>query len=247
MKYAVCCLLFAYVPFAHAQALVTGPNDVGPRNFTHAKEVLPRVYSGHENDFYCNCPFQGKEMDLQACGVRPRKQAVRAQRLEWEHVVPAWAIGHQRQCWQTKIDGRMGGRRHCTRSDPDFVRAEGDLVNLVPAVGEINGDRSHYGYGAWTQNPQPMYGQCQTIIDFKQRAIQPRPAVRGEIARIQFYMADTYRLRLSRQDSRLFCAWAHQFPVSQWERLRDSRIVALQGYGNRYVQQPDAIKQRCRS
>lgn len=89
-----------------------------------------------------------------------------------------------------------------------------------------------------------LYGTCQTVVDFKQRAIQPRPAVRGEIARIQFYMADTYRLRLSRQ-SRLFCAWARQFPVSDWERLRDQRITALQGHGNPYVQTPAIIAQRC--
>lgn len=247
MKYVAVLVLSAIAPLACAEALVSGPDRIGPRNFAQAKKVLHHVYSGYEKDFYCDCPFKGKNMDLQACGVHPRKQPQRAQRLEWEHVVPAWAIGHQRQCWQTRIEGRLGGRQHCTRHDPDFVRAEGDLVNLVPSVGEINGDRSHYGYSVWTQNPEPMYGQCQTIVDFKQRAIQPRPVVRGEIARIQFYMADTYQLRLSRQETRLFCAWAKQFPVSDWERLRNRRIVALQGYGNPYVQQPDAVKQRCPS
>ena len=247
MKYAVRVLLCLLPTFAYANELVSRPNDVGPRNFNHAKKVLPRVYADRESDFYCACPYRGKEMNLQACGVKPRKQAARAQRLEWEHVVPAWTIGHQRICWQTKINGKTGGRRHCARTDPEFLRAEGDLVNLVPAVGEINGDRSNYGYSVWTNTPAPMYGQCQTIVDFQSRAIQPRPAIRGEIARIQFYMADMYRLRLSRQESRLFCAWAKQFPISPWEKLRDSRIVALQGNGNPYVQQADTIKRRCPS
>jgi len=247
MKYAVCFSLLFAACSAHANTLVSHPNEVGPRNFTRAKQVLPRVYDGREKDFYCACPYQGKKMDLQACGVTPRKQVERAERLEWEHVVAAWTIGHQRQCWQTKIDGKLGGRRHCARTDPEFVRAEGDLVNLVPAVGEINGDRSNYGFSVWTQKPEPMYGQCQTVVDFKLRAIQPRPAVRGEIARIHFYMADTYQLRLSRQDVRLFCAWAKQFPVSDWERLRDERITAMQGYGNPYVQQPAVMARRCPS
>lgn len=245
MKYAVCFLLAMAASAVHADTLVTRKQDVGPRNFSRAKQVLPQVYAGHEKDFYCGCPYEGKRMNLQACNVTPRKQATRAERLEWEHVVPAWAIGHQRQCWQTRIDGKLGGRQHCSRHDPDFVRAEGDLVNLVPSVGEINGDRSHYGFNAWTSRPTPMYGTCETVVDFKQRAIQPRPAVRGEIARIQFYMADTYQLRLSRQESRLFCAWARQFPVSDWERLRDQRITALQGHGNPYVQTPVVIAQRC--
>ncbi|EGH19336.1 endonuclease I, partial [Pseudomonas savastanoi pv. glycinea str. race 4] len=34
------------------------------------------------------------------CGYVPRKSAKRASRIEWEHIVPAWQIGHLRQCWQ---------------------------------------------------------------------------------------------------------------------------------------------------
>jgi len=233
-------------PVAYAtDGLVSRPTEVGPRSFSNAKKVMPRVYAGHERDIYCGCPYSGKTMDLDACGYVPRKQAARAARLEWEHVVPAWSIGHQRQCWQAKVDGRQGGRKHCTRTDPEFRRAEGDLVNLVPSVGEVNGDRSHFGFSVWQHRPEPIYGQCETVVDFKRRAVQPRAFVRGEIARIQLYMSQTYQMRLSRQDLRLFCAWARQHPVSDWERLRDRRIVALQGHGNRYVSEPGAVDERC--
>jgi endonuclease I len=43
----------------------------------------------------------------------------RAARIEWEHIVPAWQIGHQRQCWQE------GGRKNCTRNDEVFKRRSG--------------------------------------------------------------------------------------------------------------------------
>lgn len=246
MKRAALLLLCAFaVPAGAQEDLVNRPTEVGHRNFSKAKSVLPRVYAGNEKDFYCGCPYTGKEMDLDACGYVPRKQPARAARLEWEHVVPAWAIGHQRQCWQEQVDGKPGGRRHCTKADSLFQQAEGDLVNLVPSVGEVNGDRSNYGFSVWTQASTGMYGQCQTEVDFKRRAIQPRAAVRGEIARIQFYMADTYKLRLSRQDTQLFCAWARQYPVSDWERVRESRIQALQGRGNIYVADPKALQKHC--
>lgn len=44
-------------------------------------------------------------VDLASCGYQVRKQQNRAQRIEWEHIVPAWVFGHQRQCWQN------GGRK----------------------------------------------------------------------------------------------------------------------------------------
>ncbi|NHQ87999.1 endonuclease [Iodobacter sp. HSC-16F04] len=209
--------------------LVTGRTATGQRDFNRAKQVLPDVFRGMESDFYCGCAYKGKEMDLASCGYTPRKSETRASRLEWEHVVPAWVLGHQRQCWQN------GGRKNCSDNDPQFKSAEGNLVNLVPSVGEVNGDRSNFAYSAWTRNPEPMYGQCKTIVDFKNKKAQPREEVRGRIARIHFYMYERYQLKLSRQDQQLMCAWAKTYPVDDWEIKRDQRIVKLQGDGNHFV------------
>lgn len=164
---------------------------------------------------------------------------LRAKKLEWEHVVTAWTLGHQRQCWQNG-----GGRKACG-ADPAFARAEGDLVNLVPAVGEVNNDRSNLPFSVWTQRPQTIYGQCQTVVDFKAGAVQPRPEVRGRIARIYMYMHETYSLRMSGQDKQLMCAWARSTPVDQWELTRDRRIAARQGNGNRFVTDPKAVANYC--
>ena len=218
--------------------LVTRKADVGHRDFRRAKEILPSIYTGMQEDFYCGCKYEGKDMNLASCGYQVRKQAARASKLEWEHVVAAWALGHQRQCWQN------GGRKACA-ADPAFARAEGDLVNLVPSVGEVNGDRSNLPFSVWTQRPDTIYGQCQTVVDFKLGAVQPRPEVRGRIARIYMYMHETYSLRMSRQDKQLMCAWARSTPVDQWELTRDRRIVARQGNGNRFVTDPKAVANYC--
>lgn len=124
-----------------------------PRTFREAKKIAWQIYAERPVDFYCGCRFEGNRIDLASCGYTPRKQTRRAERVEWEHVVPAWVIGHQRQCWQE------GGRKRCSASDPVYRAAEADLHNLVPVVGEVNGDRSNYGFGMLPQKPH-QYGHA---------------------------------------------------------------------------------------
>jgi len=219
--------------------LVNNQTAVGHRDFANAKKVLPKIFAGMEDDFYCGCHYVGHVVQLASCGYQPRKNPTRAARIEWEHVVPAWVLGHQRQCWQ------QGGRKHCTDTDAVFQRAEGDLNNLVPAVGEVNGDRSNFAYSAWTRQATTMYGACQTVVDFKMQRVQPREEVRGRAARITLYMYQTYDLHLSRQDRQLMCAWSRTYRVDDWERKRDERIVRWQGTGNRLVSDPAWLKASC--
>ncbi len=146
-----------------------------PRTFREAKKVAWTLYADRPVDFYCGCSFKGNRIDLRSCGYVPRKQPKRAQRVEWEHIVPAWVIGHQRQCWQ------QGGRKHCTANDPVFSRAEADLHNLVPVVGEVNGDRSNFGFGMLSEKPS-QYGACPFVVNFKQRTAMPPEYSRGAIA-----------------------------------------------------------------
>lgn len=219
--------------------LVTGKTAVGHRDFANAKKVLPRVFAGMEEEFYCGCRYRGNVVDLASCGYQARKNPTRAARIEWEHVVPAWELGHQRQCWQD------GGRKHCTDTDAVFQVAEGDLNNLVPAIGEVNGDRSNFAYSAWSKHPAPIYGACQTVVDFRLKRVQPREEVRGTAARITLYMYHTYGLRMSKQDKQLMCAWARTYPVDDRELRRNERIVHWQGTGNALVTDPERIKAAC--
>lgn len=219
--------------------LVAGVKRVGHRDFNNAKKVLPKVFTGLQEDFYCGCRYSGKTVDWESCGYQPRRNAERAKRIEWEHVVPAWVLGHQRQCWQS------GGRKNCTETDPLFRMAEGDLNNLVPAVGEVNGDRGNLAYGAWAAHPAPVYGQCQSAVDFAIKRFQPREEVRGRAARITLYMHLRYGLAMSGQDLQLMCAWARRYPVDEWEQQRNQRIVSLQGEGNVFVSQPGKIAALC--
>ncbi|MDR6349187.1 MULTISPECIES: deoxyribonuclease I [unclassified Pantoea] len=202
-------------------------------NFSQAKAYAAQINADAPADFYCGCKisWHGKKgvPDLSSCGYSVRKNANRAERIEWEHVMPAWEFGHQRQCWQN------GGRKSCSK-DADYRRIESDLHNLQPAIGEVNGDRNNFQYSQWNGGEQ-QYGQCSMKIDFKQKLAQPPERARGAIARTYFYMRDQYHLRLSRQQTQLFTAWDKQYPVTSWECERDNRIAKVQGNHNSYVQQ----------
>ncbi len=208
-------------------ALATNAWAAAPRTFAEAKKVAWTLYAGNP-EFYCGCRFSGNKVDLKSCGYVPRKNALRAARIEWEHIVPAWVIGHQRRCWQ------KGGRSNCSRNDEIYRRAEADLHNLVPSIGELNGDRSNYSF-AWLPQKPGQYGACPMVVDFKARKAMPRQQVRGMIARTYFYMAERYELRLSKQDRQLFTAWSRTYPPKPWEQARNQRVACVMGHGNRYV------------
>lgn len=206
-------------------------NNYHQNNFQQAKAYAAEINDDAPGSFYCGCKitWHGKkgEPDLNSCGYQPRKNARRAARIEWEHVMPTWEFGHQRQCWQN------GGRKNCSK-DADYRRIETDLHNLQPAIGEVNGDRGNYAYSQW-KGTDKQYGQCSMQIDFKNKQAQPPERARGAIARTYFYMRDQYHLRLSRQQTQLFTAWNKLYPVSKWECERDQRIARVQGNHNPYV------------
>ncbi|MFQ6370765.1 endonuclease [Shewanella sp. YIC-542] len=205
-------------------------------NFRQAKRQAIKLYASlatNNTTFYCGCAIDSShkkwQPDWHACGFKPRKQPARASRIEWEHIVPAWEFGHQLQCWQ------QGGRKQCQQSSRQFNLMASDLHNLVPAIGEVNGDRSNYRFSQWNA-PSGQYGACDMVVDFKARKVQPPERARGAIARAYLYMHDTYHLQLAPAQQRLFAAWNRQYPVDEKECRRDNAIAGVQGNHNIYVQ-----------
>lgn len=208
-----------------------------PATFTAAKVAAKQKIffdqaQSVDGELYCGCKWQwtgksGGRIDSASCGYEARKQQTRADRIEWEHIVPAWVFGHQRQCWQN------GGRKNCVADDPAFLSMEADLFNLYPSVGEVNGDRSNFQYGMVRDKPQ--YGACTTRVDFSGRVAEPRDEVKGLVARSTFYMYDRYGLAMSRQQQLLLMAWDRQHPVTASEIRREKRTAAVMGHSNPFV------------
>ncbi len=220
------------------------PKTQAVESFSQAKRVLPDIYRQLDApvSLYCGCPLELNRnrfsVDLRSCGYQVRKQPKRAARVEMEHVMPAWEFGHQLQCWQ------QGGRKQCSssrRGSVTFQAMEGDLHNLFPAVGEVNGDRSNFRFSEWNARPT-QYGKCEMVVDFKGRRAQPPKRARGTIARAYLYMADKYGIRLSQAQNRLYQAWNRQYAPDENECRRNVLIARIQGNANPFVSEACRLK-----
>jgi len=211
-------------------------------SFAKSKRLLGRsVYTKHLLAFYSGCRYRLSNTKFipvaSSCGFKYRKNKDRSERIEWEHIVPAWHFGHQLRCWQN------GGRLHCRNSNEKFRQMEADMHNLVPAIGEINGDRSNYKFSMISGEPR-VYGKPVNMeILSSERKAEPPENVHGDIARAYFYMMDRYGMRISDQQKQLFIAWNNSDRVDRWESEKNQLVKDLQGDENKYVSNYKRLKQ----
>ena len=153
----------------------------------------------------------------------------RAKGLNVEHIFP--------MSWVTKALN-CGTRRECRRYSDRFNHIEADLHNLFPSRTDLNDERGSFPFGMVKGEPR-KYGHCDFEVDFRQRQVEPRPEVRGDIARAMFYMAETYGFEIFNRQAKMLNRWHRDDPPDESERRRNDRIEQLQGTRNPYVDRPD--------
>jgi len=219
------------------------PGNTRVESFSRAKKFLmKKVYYDHRTTIYCGCSYsEDKTVARETCGYIPKRPGKRARRVEWEHVVPAHAFGQSFREWRegdpvcVNSRGRkFKGRRCATKANRLFRYMQADMYNLYPAIGEVNMERSNYSM-AMIPGEKREFGACD--IEIENRKVEPRPAVRGDIARTYFYMEAAYPGRgiISRKNRPLFMAWNRADPVDKWECRRARRIFRIQGNRNNFV------------
>jgi len=246
MKYLIAILGLFILPIQAAE--IAG-------SFTTAKRWAEKyIYHDRRITFYCGCSYtEDREINQGSCGYVPRtpitksgKENIRDNRLEWEHVFPMLTMGNNLQCWSSgrgdfpqcvDSEGNLkSGRACCQKVNDTFKQAHNDLVNMVPAIGEVNANRLYHPYGIVDGEPR-KYGACDFEVENK--VVEPAPSIRGDIARIQLYMLMTYgdKLGFTFDPDRLlmFQQWAGSDPISDWELERNRRICAKQGSSNPLV------------
>jgi deoxyribonuclease-1 len=213
-------------------------------NFSQAKKTALKIHEEHPFTVYCGCRYEGKRIDLKSCGYKVHKDAKRASRLEWEHIVPAHAFGQAFAEWREGGErcvrkGRRFKGRKCAETNPEFARMEADLYNLWPEVGELNGLRSNLSMaalGSADRHPASItFGRCKALIADKK--FEPMDQAKGIVARTYMYMNQAYPGRgiLSGKNEKLFEAWDKMFPVTDWECKRAGKIKLVQGNENRVL------------
>jgi deoxyribonuclease I len=222
------------------------------------------VYFDQHSTFYCGCDFVfDDKTDLdgdgdtketlvmpQSCGYVPRipisssgKPNARASRIEWEHVMPAELIGGHLDEWQNpenypacqKSNGKFLSGRECAyKVNENFRKAHDDMNNLVPSVGELNGDRSNFQY-ANIAGENRAYGACDFEVDFQTDTAEPADSVKGNVARIYLHMMQTHGAKIDTDTLALMLVWDRIDAVDGFECLRNERIKDSQGMGNKFV------------
>jgi deoxyribonuclease-1 len=218
-----------------------------PTSFSAAKKYLADLHEsiGHQTTLYCGCPYErttrsGGDVDRETCGVEARKNEERADRVEWEHVVPASWFGQARACWILKetaypeCEGQSG-RKCCERVNEHFSRAHNDPNNLFPSSGEVNGDRSNHPYGD-VEGEERVYGSCDFEIGPAEQGkiAEPSELSKGAVARAMLYMSEVYGVNVRLPFNTLW-QWHVDNPVQPWEAERAQRIADDTGQRNRWI------------
>lgn len=214
-------------------------------SFSSSKTRLKKLYvnAGYFTTFYCGSTFDEEfNLDHSRSGFHYRMNEARANRLEWEHIVPAEAFGQSFPEWRDGhpdcIDSKgepYAGRRCASKINEQFQLMEADMYNLVPAIGEVNGDRSNYSY-AMLQGELREYGACN--MEIEDQKAEPPDDKFGDIARTYMYMESAYhRGVISGKNVKLFEAWNRMDPVDKWECERAGLIEKIQGNRNAIVAQ----------
>ena len=252
-------LLGAWSYFAEQEVIQTQPDYISTSatiqseqitnnqripNYYQSRKLAHRLYAMLEinQTFYCGCRFIGREVDLSSCDYRIHKNPVRASHMEWEHIVPVSVFGRRLTAWReghAKCHNSKGesyhGRRCARKVSKKFNRMEADLHNILPSVGEINADRENYQLGMILGESR-HYGSCD--LEIKNHTIEPRPDIRGDIARIYLYMDRAYPgYQIIDQHNRaLIAEWHKADPVSDLERQRNRLIGIIQGNYNPFIE-----------
>lgn len=220
------------------------------QNFSKSKKLLlKKVYFDNKLTFYCDNPYKIKQIKGREKTViipnkfkyAPRNRITkrgkinpRAKRVEWEHIVPAHHFGKELPCWykgDKRCVNKRGklykGRRCCRKVSQKFRDMEGDMMNLVPAIGEINGDRSNFKFEETDNSLQGQYGACNFRVDFKKRKVYPANYTKGFIGRTYLYFLDKYNLKETHHHKKLFYKWNKIYPKTEWEKIRERRIQEI--------------------
>ena len=169
-----------------------------------SKQFWGSLYKQGGETFYCKKKFQNKTPLIAA-----------------SYIYPQGSIRQYLGC---------GTKRQCLRDSDEYNRIASDLHNVVPADSYFEMKRTNTVFGALDENIEA--NDCG--IKRQMHIIEPPAEVRGDIARVIFYMHQTYDLPII-GNLVVLEAWDKMDPPSAEEILRSKKIYELQGNANPLV------------
>lgn len=219
-------------------------------SFNKSKRLLMemQVKAGQFITFYCGSRFDAdNNVYHDESGFHFKSDEERANRLEWEHVVPAQAFGQSFVEWREGhpdcVDSKgksFKGRDCAEKMNMTYRYIQADLFNLQPAIGEVNGRRNNYSF-TMIEGEKREFGACNMEIEGSKA--EPPDNRFGDIARTYMYMESAYPGHgiISNQDEKMFAAWNKIDPVDAWECEHARLIAGIQGNHNTIVEDACAV------
>ncbi len=248
MRRLIIIFILSFVVFQPLHATEDDFGNTTITSFHTAKKILRELYKHWQledntpfNTIYCGCRFtNGYNVVNSSCGYTPRNaNNYRAYIVEWEHIVPASVYGHQFDEWINKHKytacAKLTGRQCASKLNNEFKRMEADMYNLYPAIGEINFIRSNHAMADLPTEIPSIFDKC--YFKLYNKKVQPRHEVRGDIARVYFYMQYAYPTFKIIDDDEMdtFIQWSFLDPISVEEKMRNEAIMAIQKNCNPFV------------
>ncbi|MFT6031379.1 MAG: deoxyribonuclease-1 [Oleiphilaceae bacterium] len=169
-----------------------------------------KVYPTGGKTFYCDAKF------VKASPI-----------LTVSHIYPTGLITKQFGC---------RSKRSCIRSNPIYEKIISDLHNMVPVNSFYHFKLKDSIFG--TLDESDKGNECG--LKKRYNIIEPPERIKGDIARIHFYMHTQYDLPLN--SNFLFLkSWAKNDPPSKEEIEKNKRIKEIQGNENTYISNPGLV------
>ena len=165
---------------------------------------------------------------------------------DWYSNTTKYVIGGDKQGKSYSKEGDSYNREHTVPQSwfSEQTPMKSDLVHVVPTDGYVNNRRSNYPFGEVlnvtysSNNNYCKLGSCKTA-GYSGTVFEPNDEIKGDIARIYFYMATCYEKKCSSWSGGVFSsenlglknwvvdmlmAWSKQDPVDDIERARNDAV-----------------------
>lgn len=148
---------------------------------------------------------------------------------DWYSNSTSYVIGGSKQGANYKAEGDSYNREHLVPQSwfSEASPMKSDIVHVVPTDGWVNNKRSDYylaevkkpdnplkPYDDYWSNNYCYYGKC-TTSGYNGNVFEPNDEIKGDIARIYFYMATCYQDKITKWSGGLFTGTTYQ-PYADW-------------------------------
>jgi len=196
-------------------SLASGQDRI-PDSTASAALFWGQLYASGGTSLYCGKAFDGEGSQLTISPIYSSKQLKRSLRCVTD--------------------------RQCTIMNPRYPLIAADLHNHYPALTRVELARRNAQFGELDDSVSSKFDDIGCDMKASFQLIEPRDAVKGNIARAIFYMHVEYDLPIIGQ-LQMYQHWHRMDPPDAEEQARNDRIESLQGTRNRFIDTPTLADQ----